>query len=230
MEQGRHLIITGASRGLGQHIAQRALEEGYAVTGLARTPDRDAGGYPILSCDVTDPASVARCFADLRKAPLWGLVNTAGVASMNLHLTTPPQTMQKLVACNLLGTMYCCAEAGKIFVRRKAGRIVNFSSIAVALGLEGESIYVAAKAGVEGFTRAFAREMAPFGVTVNAVAPGPVPTRLIAGVPEEKISALRKRQVVSRPLNLEDVWNVVSWLLEERSASLSGEVLHVGGV
>ena len=149
---------------------------------------------------------------------------------MNLHLTTPPQTMQKLIASNLLGTMYCCAEAGKIFVRRKAGRIINFSSIAVALALQGESGYVAAKAGVEGFTRAFAREMAPFGVTVNAVAPGPIPTRLIAGVPEEKIDLLRKRQVIPSPLTPEDVWNVVSWLLDERSASLSGEVLHVGGV
>lgn len=229
MGQGRHLIITGASRGLGQYMARRAVEEGYAVTGLARTPDQDAG-YPMLACDVTDPASVAHCFADLRKAPLWGLVNAAGAASMNLHLTTPPQTMQKLIACNLLGVMYCCAEAGKMLARRKAGRVVNFSSIAVALGLEGESGYVAAKAGVEGFTRAFAREMAPFGVTVNAVAPGPIPTRLIAGVPEEKIDALRRRQVMPRPLTPEDVWNVVSWLLDERSASLSGEVLHVGGV
>ena len=149
---------------------------------------------------------------------------------MNLHLTTPPQTMHKLIACNLLGSMHCCAEAGKMFVRRKAGRIINFSSIAVALGLEGESTYVAAKAGVEAFTRAFAREMAPFGVTVNAVAPGPIPTKLIAGVPEEKIAALRKRQVLPRSLSPEDVWQVVSWLLDERSASLSGEVLHVGGV
>ena len=138
--------------------------------------------------------------------------------------------MRHLVACNLLGTMYCSAEAGRIFARRRAGRIITFSSIAVALGLEGEASYVAAKAGVEGFTRAFAREMAAFGVTVNAVAPGPIPTRLIAGVPEEKIVALRARQILPRPLAADDVWNVVSWLLEERSASLSGEVLHVGGV
>lgn len=225
----KHLVISGASRGLGLYMAQSALKEGYGVTGLARTPNSDAD-FPILLCDVGDSASVTRCFIELCKVPLWGLINAAGAASMNLHLTTPPQTMQNLITCNLLGSMYCCAEAGKIFARRKAGRIVNFSSIAVALGLEGETAYVAAKAGVEGFTRAFAREMAPFGVTVNAVAPGPVPTKLIAGVPEEKIVALRKRQVLPRPLNPEDVWNVVSWLLDERSSSLSGEVLHVGGV
>lgn len=225
----KHLVISGASRGLGLFMAQSALKEGYSVTGLARTPDSNAG-FPILACDVGDAASVSRCFAELRKVSLWGLINAAGAASMNLHLTTPPQTMHKLIACNLLGSMHCCAEAGKMFVRRKAGRIINFSSIAVALGLEGESTYVAAKAGVEAFTRAFAREMAPFGVTVNAVAPGPIPTKLIAGVPEEKIAALRKRQVLPRSLSPEDVWQVVSWLLDERSASLSGEVLHVGGV
>ncbi len=229
MAEGRHIVITGASRGLGLHMARKALAEGYSVTGLARTPDENAG-FPMLACDVTNPADVARCFAALRKQPLWALINAAGAASMNLHLTTPPETMRHLVACNLLGTMYCSAEAGRIFARRRAGRIITFSSIAVALGLEGEASYVAAKAGVEGFTRAFAREMAAFGVTVNAVAPGPIPTRLIAGVPEEKIAALRARQILPRPLAADDVWNVVSWLLEERSASLSGEVLHVGGV
>ena len=229
MAEGRHIVITGASRGLGLHMARKALAEGYSVTGLARTPDENAG-FPMLACDVTNPTDVARCFAALRKQPLWALINAAGAASMNLHLTTPPETMRHLVACNLLGTMYCSAEAGRIFARRRAGRIITFSSIAVALGLEGEASYVAAKAGVEGFTRAFAREMAAFGVTVNAVAPGPIPTRLIAGVPEEKIVALRARQILPRPLAADDVWTVVSWLLEERSASLSGEVLHVGGV
>lgn len=230
MTAEKHIIITGASRGLGLHMARRALAEGYSVTGLARTPAGNDAEFPMLACDVTDPADVARSFAALRKRPLWALINAAGVASMNLHLTTPPATMRRLVACNLLGTMYCSAEAGRLFARRRGGRIITFSSIAVALGLQGEAGYVAAKAGVEAFTRAFAREMAAFGVTVNAVAPGPVPTRLIAGVPEEKIDALRKRQILPRPLNEDDVWNVVSWLLEERSASLSGEVLHVGGV
>lgn len=229
MDSAKHLVITGASRGLGRHMAESALRAGYTVTGLARSQDADAG-FPLLSCDVTDPESVARCFAGLRGKPLWGLINAAGAASMNLVLTTPRATMRKLVDCNLLGTMYCCAEAGKILVRRKAGRIINLSSIAVALGLEGEAAYVAAKAGVEGFTRAFAREMAPFGVTVNAVAPGPVPTALIAGVPEAKIEALRRRQVLQRPLAAEDVWETVSLLLDDRSAALSGEILHVGGV
>lgn len=229
MSTEKIVVVTGATRGIGQHLARRALEAGYDVLGLARTPS-DGSDFPVLMCDVSDPESVAQCFAKLRHKPLWGLINAAGAAAMNLHITMPPDTMQSLIACNLLGSLYCCAEAGRLLIRRRQGRIVNVSSIAVALGLEGEATYVAAKAGVEGFTRAFAREMAPFGVTVNAVAPGPVPTRLIAGVPKEKINALRNRQVLPRSLTAEDVWDVVCWLLDERSASLSGEVLHVGGV
>ncbi len=228
MNEQRHIIVTGASRGLGQHVALRAAEAGYTVTGLARTAG-EVRGIPVMACDVTDPEAVARCFASFRSLPLWGVVNAAGAASMNLHVATPPKTMSKLVSCNLLGTMYCAAEAGRLLIRRRGGRIINFSSIAVPLGLAGEASYVASKAGIEGFTRAFAREMAPFGVTVNAVAPGPLPTALTAGVPEEKIAALRARQVVPRPLTPDDIWDVISWLLEDRATSVSGEIIHVGG-
>lgn len=229
MSEKKHILVTGAGRGLGYHLALRALEAGYEVTGLARTADTTLA-FPMISCDVSDPAAVAQVFREMRKRPLWAVINAAGVAAMNLVLTTPTKTMQNVLSVNLLGTMYCCAEAGRQLVRQKKGRIINFSSIAAALGLEGEASYVAAKAGVEGFTRAFAREMAPFGVTVNAVAPGPIATRLIAGVPEEKIAALRARQVLPRELTAEDVWQVVAWLLHEDSGMISGEILHVGGV
>lgn len=222
------VVITGATGGIGSYIAGQAMEAGYEVLGLSRKPG-DNQHFQVLQCDITQPGEVTEVFRSLRKADLWALVNAAGAAAMNLHLTTPVSTMQRIIACNLLGTMYCSAEAGKILVRRKTGRIINFSTIAVALGLAGESSYVAAKAGVEGFTRAFGREMGIFGITVNAIAPGPVPTRLLAGVPEAKIENLRQRQILQRPIEREDIWNVTSWLLSENSASISGEIFHVGG-
>ncbi|MBB5142947.1 SDR family NAD(P)-dependent oxidoreductase [Desulfovibrio intestinalis] len=226
---GRHVVITGISGGLGRHLAMRAMQEGYGVTGLCRTPPADIP-CEVLSCDVTVAEQVADCFARLRHVPLWGVINAAGIASMNLTVTTPPETMRRIVEVNLLGTMYCSAQAGRLLARRKGGRIINFSSIAVALGLEGESAYVAAKAGVEGFTRAFSREMSSWGVTVNAVAPGPIPTQLIAGVPQHKLDALVERQVVRRQGTLEDVWKTVHWLLDDASGMISGQCLHVGGV
>lgn len=224
----RCIVITGASRGIGLHVAMRAQENGYDVIGMARTSPL-APAFRFLECDVTDPYAVAGAFHELRSVQVYGLINTAGTAAMNLHLTTPYNTMQRVINCNLLGTMYCCAEAGRLMARTKRGRIINFSSIAVSLGLAGESAYVAAKAGIEGFTRAFAREMAPFGVTVNAIAPGPVPTSLIAGVPEAKIAALRKRQVIQVPITTEDIWNIAAWLLSEESSSISGDILRAGG-
>lgn len=223
------LVVTGATGGIGGYLAQMATDAGYETLGVSRRGSSDLP-FPVAAVDVTNPREVTDFFKNLKKKPLWGLINAAGAAAMNLHLTTPFETMRRVIECNLLGTMYCCAEAGKIMTRQKKGRIINFSTIAVALGLAGEASYVAAKAGVEGFTRAFAREMASFGVTVNAVAPGPVPTRLIAGVPQTKIEALRKRQILPRPLTAADVWGVVSWLLDEKSAPVSGEILSVGGV
>ena len=225
----RHVVITGISGGVGRHLAMRAMQEGYAVTGLCRTPPADLP-CETLACDVAMADQVADCFAALRHVPLWGLINAAGIASMNLAVTTPPETMRRIVEVNLLGTMYCSAQAGRLLARRKGGRIINFSSIAVALGLEGESAYVAAKAGVEGFTRAFSREMSSWGVTVNAVAPGPIPTQLTAKVPQGKLDALVERQVIRRQCALDDVWQTVRWLLDDASCMISGQCLHVGGV
>lgn len=226
---GRMLIITGASRGLGLHMGRRAMSCGYEVIGIARKENPEAG-FPMISCDVSNFADVDAFFKKLSRGKLYGLINAAGAAAMNLAISTPPQTMSRLVNVNLLGTMYCCGIAGRLMARRKAGRIINFSTIAVALGLAGEAAYVAAKSGVEGFTRSFAREMAPFGVTVNAIAPGPVQTALIAGVPEDKISALRKRQIIQKQIVPDDVWRIAKWLLDEESEFISGEVIHVGGV
>lgn len=226
----RLLAISGATRGLGAHIAARALETGYAVVGYASRPPATDPGFPVAQVDVADPAAVAAFFHTLRDKPLWGVINAAGVAAMNLLLTTPPATMARLVSINLLGSMYCSCEGAKLLIRNKGGRIVNFSTIAVALGLAGESVYAASKAGVESFTRCFAREIAGFGITANVIAPGPVATGLLAGLRQDQIDAVVGQQVIRRMAEPEDVWRSVSFLLAEDSAMISGQVLHIGGV
>jgi 3-oxoacyl-[acyl-carrier protein] reductase len=114
--------------------------------------------------------------------------------------------------------------------RHKTGSIINFSTIAVALGLKGESIYVASKAGVEGFTRAFAREMADFNVIVNCIAPGPIDTSLLKGITSAQISRIVSQQILQRQFTTDAVCDLVEILLDSRSRSLSGQVLHVGVV
>lgn len=224
-------VITGASRGLGRYCAERLQQTGeWRVVGLARHPDKDAP-FEQRPCDVADPNQVAAVFADLRRdRELFALINAAGIASMNLFLTTPVATMERIVAVNLLGTMYCCQWAAQAMIRRGEGRIINFSSIAVALGLAGEAAYVAAKAGIEGFSRSLARELAAHRITVNVIAPGPMATDLTARVPEEKLNALIRRQVVGRRAEPADLYGVLDFLLGESGAMISGQVMPLGGV
>lgn len=223
------IIVTGASRGLGRAICERLLGQGTSVLGLARNVDDLP--FPAMRCDVADPESVKEVARQLKKdgVKVAGLVNAAGIASMNLAVTTPPAVAQRIVNTNLLGTIYCCQLFAPLMLRHKAGAIVNFSTIAVALGLKGESIYAASKAGVEGFTRAFAREMADFNVTVNCIAPGPIDTSLLKGITSAQIEKIVSQQIIPRQFTPEAVADLVELLLDKRSSSLSGQVLHVGG-
>jgi 3-oxoacyl-[acyl-carrier protein] reductase len=223
------VIVTGASRGIGFYCANQLHAEGHRVVGIARRFDVKPS-FETRAADVSDHASLAAAFDDLKKdRNVYALINAAGIASMNLLLTTPAQTIKQIVETNLLGTIYASQMVAHALVRRGNGRIINFSTIAVALGLQGESVYVASKAGVEGFTRSFAREMSPHGVTVNVIAPGPIDTDLIANVPAEKLEAIIDRQIISRKASVEDIWRIVRMLLSPESAMLSGQVFHVGG-
>ena len=228
-EPSRTMVVTGASRGLGRYLCGRLVEAGYAVIGLARNSD-PLPGVRMISCDVGDPDAVAAAFSEVKRSKnLYGLINAAGIASMNLVLMTPPETIERIVRVNLLGTIYCSQQAGRLLARRRNGRIINFSTIAVPLALKGEAVYAASKAGVETFSRAFAREMGDHEVTVNCIAPGSIDTALIAKVASEKIDRVVARQAIARKAGPEDVWNIVSMLLSPQASMVTGDVLHIGG-
>lgn len=224
------IVVTGASRGLGRTIADRLVSQGHDVFGLARTIEDCP--FPAVSCDVGDAASVKAAAKAVKqtKVPVTGLINAAGIASMNLALTTPPKTVEKIITTNLLGTIYTNQSFAPLIIRAGGGSIVNFSTIAVAIGLEGESVYVASKAGVEGFSRTFAREMAGFGIRVNCIAPGPIPTDLTAGLKQGQLDRIIDQQVIPKPYSPDDIADLVDMLLDLKAASIAGQVLHVGGV
>ncbi len=223
------IIVTGASKGLGRAICERLIEKKVDVLGLARNVD-DVD-FASIGCDVSSYDNVKAVAQKLKKdrARVDGLINAAGIASMNLALTTPPSVAQKLINTNLLGTIYCCQLFAPLMLRNKQGSIINFSTIAVALGLKGESIYAASKAGVEGFTRSFAREMADFNVQVNCIAPGPINTSLLKGITTEQINKIVSQQIIPIQFKSDAVADLVELLIDSRSKSLSGQVLHVGG-
>jgi 3-oxoacyl-[acyl-carrier protein] reductase len=114
--------------------------------------------------------------------------------------------------------------------KKIGGRIVNFSTVAVPFALEGEAAYVASKAGVVGLTQVLARELGPYGITVNAVGPTPIETDLIRAVPQDKIQSLLRRQAISRLGTFGDVANVVDFFLRPESEFVSGQTVYLGGV
>ncbi|MGV0983529.1 MAG: SDR family oxidoreductase [Limnohabitans sp.] len=223
------IVVTGASKGLGRAICERLTSNGLQVFGLARTVEDLP--FPAMSCDVSSYEQVKAVQQHLKAqgVKVTGLINAAGIASMNLALTTPPAVAQNIVHTNLLGSIYCCQLMSQLMLRQKTGSIINFSTIAVALGIKGESIYAASKAGVEGFTRAFAREMADFNIKVNCIAPGPIDTSMIKGITTNQKSKIVAQQIIPRQFTPNDVCDLVEILLDERAGALSGQVLHVGG-
>jgi len=223
------IVVTGASKGLGRAICERLIEKNIDVFGLARNVEDVP--FASMSCDVSSYESVKLVAQHLKKEGVMvsGLVNAAGIASMNLAVTTPQSVAQKIINTNLLGTIYCCQLIAPLMLRNKYGSIINFSTIAVALGLKGESLYVASKAGVEGFTRSFAREMADFNVRVNCIAPGPIETSLLKGITPEQINKIVSQQIIPKQFEPDSIADLVELLIDSRSDSLSGQVLHVGG-
>tara|TARA_B100000003_G_scaffold198941_1_gene204348 strand:- start:346 stop:1023 length:678 start_codon:yes stop_codon:yes gene_type:complete len=224
------IVVTGASRGLGQAIAERLMDSGEEVVGLAR--NSRSTDIQMISCDVSDYSSVKNASKEVKKMkkPVKAFINAAGVASMNMAVTTDQNTVQKLIQTNLVGTIYCCQLFSPIMLRQKKGSFINFSTIAVALALKGESVYVASKAGVESFSRTFAREMADFNVRVNCIAPGPIQTDLLRGITDKQIEKITSQQIIQKQFQKSDVCDLVELLIDEKSASLSGQVLNLGGV
>lgn len=224
------ILVTGASKGIGRALAQRLHSQGLPVLGLARTPI--PADFEIASLDVRQEAKVKELATNLRQGShgVTGLINAAGIASMNLAVMTPASTARNIIGTNLLGTVFMCQSFAPMIVRAGGGAIINFSTIAVSLALQGESVYAASKAGVEAYSRTLAREMSAHNVRVNCVAPGPVDTELTRGVAQSSITAIVERQVIRKQFDVEDVCDVVELLMSSKANSISGQVIHVGGV
>jgi 3-oxoacyl-[acyl-carrier protein] reductase len=229
----RVALVTGSRKGIGKHLAGHLVRSGYRVVGCSRgAADWSADGYDHRTADVTDEKQVVALLGEVRKAygRLDVVINNAGIASMNHLLLTPGTAMERILRTNFVGTALVSRESAKLMLKGGGGRIVNFTTVAVPLHLEGEAVYVASKAAVEAFTRTLAYELAPWSVTVNAVGPTPIETDLIRSVPKEKIDAILARLAVKRLGTFDDVTNVVDFLISPASGYVTGQIIYLGGV
>jgi len=233
MAEPRVLLITGSRKGIGRYLAEHYVAGGYIVVGCSRQPSNyQHERYQHFCLDISDEAAVVKLFADIRNryGRLDILINNAGIASINHVLLMPLSAVHSILNTNVVGTFLFCREAARLMRKHTFGRIVNFSTVATPLKLEGEAIYAASKAAIVTLTKVMAFELASFGITVNAVGPTPVKTDLVRSVPQPKLDALIGRQAIKRWGEFTDIANVIDFFVTPASAFVTGQVIYLGGV
>jgi 3-oxoacyl-[acyl-carrier protein] reductase len=227
------VLITGTRKGIGRFLAEHFVRKGAIVEGCSRqAPDWTLDGYTHHQVDVADERQVHRMVADIyrRHGRLDVAVNNAAIASMNHLLLTPTATISRIMTTNYLGTVFVSRESARLMQRRRYGRIVNLTSVAVPMRLPGEAAYAASKSAVETLTRVMARELGELGITCNAVGPPPVETDMIKGVRSDLIERVINQLAVKRLGTFADVANAIDFFVRPESGYVTGQVLYLGGV
>lgn len=229
----RTIIISGTSRGIGSYLSNHYLAKGFYVVGCSRNiVTVDNPNYKHYCLEISDENQVSQMVKQVRKEKqgIYGLINNAGIASMNHTILSPMKTVERIFGTNFFGTFCLSREVAKSMIKQRLGRIINFSTIAVPLNLEGESIYASSKTAIESFTRILAKELGQYNITVNALGPTPIRTDLIKSVPDEKIQKIIQNQAIKRYGEFEDVANVTDFFLKEESSFITGQTVYLGGI
>ena len=227
------VVITGTRTGIGKFLAEYYVKKGFYVIGCSRKQvDFELKNYQHFYLDISDEPAVKKMYNQVRKTygRLDALINNAGIASMNHALLTTIDTVNKVFNTNVVGTFLSCREAAKLMQMNKFGRIINFTTVATPLRLEGEAVYASSKAAVVSITQILARELADMGITINAIGPVPVKTDLIRAVPREKIESLINRQAIRRYGEFKDIVNVIDFFIKKESNFITGQVIYLGGI
>ncbi len=238
---GQVALVTGASRGIGRAIAVRLAECGASIAAVARSIDglsgtisaiREAGGTAEpFAGSVGVAADVERIAGEVEaKFPkVQILVNNAGVTKDGLMLRMEDSAWDEVIDTNLKGTFLFCRHVGAMMLRQRYGRIINITSISGIMGNPGQANYAASKAGVIGFTKTIAKELASRNVTVNAVAPGFITTDMTDVLPEKIKAEVKERVPVRRLGTPEDIADLVCYLSGPGASYLTGQVIAVDG-
>jgi 3-oxoacyl-[acyl-carrier protein] reductase len=242
IEDGRVAVVTGGGRGIGRAVAVRLANEGANVAISYRSNDaaaeevaeevRAAGAQcEIFKGDVASPEDVDALFKSAGEAlgPVEILVNNAGLTRDNLMMRMKESEFDEVLRTNLKGTYLCTRAALRPMIRARWGRIVNVSSVVGLVGNAGQANYAASKAGIIGFTKSVAREVAQRGITANVVAPGYVETELTSSLSEKVKDQIKGQVPVGRFAEAEEVAEVVAFLAGEGAGYVTGQTVAVDG-
>jgi 3-oxoacyl-[acyl-carrier protein] reductase len=242
------VIITGGSRGIGRSIClffagpETNIYFNYfspvdpaAEMVLADETEKlvaDAGGFAKgVSVNVASENEVSNFFEEVIKETgrVDVLINNAGITRDGLLIRMKERDWDDVMGVNLKGAFICTKIAAKTMIKQRSGRIINMASVVGVTGNPGQANYVSSKAGIIGLTKAVAKELAPRGITVNAVAPGFIETEMTANLPAKAKEAMMQQIPLGRAGKPEDVAEVVAFLASDRAAYITGQVIHVSG-
>ncbi len=243
-ESNRHVIVTGGSRGLGAAMIEGLLADGYLVSTCSRSKSANIealAAHPEYGprffwsrCEVGE-ADQVDAFVDAAvewagEFGLWGVVNNAGIAQTGILASFPNRETEKLLKVNLFGAIQVARAASEYLLRgNKGGRIINISSIIGSRGYNGMTAYSASKAGMDGLTRALARELGRRKITVNSVAPGYVLTEMSSVLTPVQLNQIVNRTPMGMLADDEDITNIVRFLLGDGARMITGQTILVDG-
>jgi len=226
-------LITGNRKGIGRYLTEYYLSKGFNVIGCSRSEsDLIHDNYCHFIGDVSIESDVIRIVREGKK--IFGsinvLINNAGKASLNHSILTPSSTVKEIFETNFNGSFFFSRECSKVMMKMKYGRIVNFSTIAVPLNLEGEMVYSSSKSAIEKMSQILSKELSKYNITVNTIGPTPIETDLIKVVPKVKVEEILNQQTLKRFGTYEDISNVIDFFIDEKSSFITGQKIYLGGL
>ncbi len=229
----KKIIVTGAARGLGLAISQRLTSEGFEVIGIGRNNSEAFDclkGSHFIEFDLNHIDEIHTLVKNIKKqhGAIYGLVNNAGIGLDGVLATMHANDIAKVLNVNLVAAITMTKYVSRSMLERAEGRIVNISSIIANTGYSGLSVYAASKAGLEGFTRSFSREVGKLGICVNCVAPGYMETDMTSGLEGDKLESVRRRAPKGLP-RVDDAAGAVHYLLSPDGERITGTVITVDG-
>ncbi len=239
--KGKTAIITGGARGIGKEIALNFAREGANVviadinTQTLKETEKEIASFGVEvltnSCDVTSYSQVKqlvnKTLDKFKRIDI--LINNAGVARDALLVRMNEEDWDKVLAVNLKGTFNCTKASAKVMMKQRSGKILNIASIIGLIGNVGQANYAASKAGIIGLTKSAAKELAPRGINVNAIAPGFIQTEMTQRLPEQIKSKMLEAIPLKKFGQPKDVANVAAFLVSEKASYITGQVICVDG-